>query len=91
MTKNLCTAAEQHINAPYWLRQVCFTLCIFILKTNFLYLLQQCDPTTFFMYFLAKENPAGVYIVFPGINLGNDCFEHHEPKLRSQLRLHYAC
>lgn len=43
------------------------------------------------MYFLAKENPAEVYIVFPGINLGNDCFEHHEPKLSSQLRLRYAC
>lgn len=43
------------------------------------------------MYFLAEENPAGVCIVFPGINLGNDCFERHEPKLRSQLRLRYAC
>lgn len=49
-------------------------LHIFMLKPNFLYVLQQCDAITFFIYFLAKENPAGVYILFPGINLGNYLF-----------------
>lgn len=55
----------------------------FIQETTFLYVLQQCDPAIFFVYPLAIRNLAGVYTVFPGINLGNDCSEHHEPKLPS--------